>query len=210
MKRISIAIFVTLLTMASTSFAATQNTNTNKIQPTLQVSATVQSAIRLTLGTATGGCPVNPGSGGNDYAIDFGTVDALTINTGNCVGAGAGKYAPTTPGQSDDAIYYTSYALNPEFTSQAATTNTITAYVSTNFAANSPLSIVNGGVGASAPAQASFSAMSTSAPGSTVATNAASGTALTGWIGVKIAHTSGAAVVMGAQTAVVTYTLTVQ
>ena len=82
MKRTSLAILATLLTMASTTFAATQATNAASVAPTLSVSATVQKAVRLTLSVgATAGinhCNVAAGAG-TDYAMDFGTVDALGI-----------------------------------------------------------------------------------------------------------------------------------
>ena len=212
MKRTSLAILATLLTMASTMFAATQASPGTQVSPTLQVSATVQTAIRLTLGQAAGGCAFVAPTGGQDYAMDFGTVDALAINNGNCTGAGAGKYAPTNPGVSDDAIYYTSYMLTPQFTSQANNSGTITAYVSTNFAANTSLTLVNGGTGAAAPAQGGFSALGIgSGNASTVASTVASGTALKGWIGVEVAHTSSSSLVGigSSQSATVTYTLTV-
>ena len=113
---------------------------------------------------------------------------------------------------SDDAIYYTSYMVTPQFTSQANNTGTITAYISTNFAANTSLTLVNGGTGASAPAQGAFSALGVgSGSASTVASNVASGTALKGWIGVEVAHTNSntLAGIGSSQSATVTYTLTV-
>jgi len=133
MKRTTLAIIVTLLTMASTTFAATQASPGTSVAPTMQISATVQTAIRLTLAASTG-CAFSAPTGGQDFAMNFGTVDALAINAGACVGAGAGKYAPTSPGVSDDTIYYSNYSLTPEFTSQAQANGTISAYVSTNFA----------------------------------------------------------------------------
>ena len=59
MKRMTLAIFAALL-LASTSFAATQATGTNTVAPTLQVSATIQSAVQLTLstGAAAGSCAI--------------------------------------------------------------------------------------------------------------------------------------------------------
>jgi hypothetical protein len=209
MKFTKLAIFATLLTMASTTFAATQASPGTSVTPTMQVSATVQTAIRLTLAASTG-CAFSAPTGGQDYAMNFGTVDALAINTG-CVGAGAGKYAPTNPGVSDDTIYYSNYTITPTFTSQAQSTGTISAYVSTNFAANDSLTVVHGGTSAVLPAQASFTAMGVGSSNSTnIATSAASGTALTRWIGVEVAHNNGAIAGVGtSQSATVTYTLTV-
>ena len=118
MKRTTLAIFVTLLTMASTSFAATQAAGVATVAPTLNVSATIQKAVSLTLSTgATGGishCTVVAGGGAPDYTMNFGTVDALGINAGNC-----NKFNPATPGV-NDAIYWTDYQVTPVYTSHTA------------------------------------------------------------------------------------------
>jgi len=192
-------VLATLL-LATQAFAGTNATNTNTVSPTLKVSVTVQSAIQLTLATGTG-CTVTAG-GGTDYAISFGNVDAMGINAPSC----GNKFLPTTPG-STNAAYYTDYTLTPIFTSQSVSTNTITAYVSSNFA-KANLSIVQNN---SSPASiANLTAMSTSAGAPTsVATNATNGTTITRYIGVSIAPTN-AAGLTGADSATITYTLTVQ
>ncbi len=166
----------------------------------MKITVTVLSAIQLTLATGTA-CSVTGGSG-TDYAIAFGNVDALAITTPAC----GSKYTPTTPG-STNAVYYSDYTITPMFTSQSVSTNTITAYVSTNFA-KATLSVVQAG---SAPSGiGSLTAMSTSSGSQTsIATNATSGTAITRYVGVSIAPTNGASV-SGADSAVITYTLTVQ
>lgn len=215
MKRITLAVFTVLLMTASTmSFAATQASPGTSVSPTLQVTATVQTAIRLTLSASGTGCAFSAPTGGQDYAMNFGTVDALAINNGSCVGAGAGKYAPTNPGVSDDTTYYSNYTLTPAFTSQAQSNGTVSVFVSTNFTANDSLTVVHGGtIGtAAAPTQAQFTAMGVGvANASNIATSVVSGTALTRWIGVQVAHTNGATVagVGTSQSATVTYTLTV-
>lgn len=196
--RISVAILT--VSLAVSAMAGTQAKNTNTVSPTLNVSVTVQKAIQLTLGSGAG-CAVNTGSG-TDYSIDFGTVDALAINNGSC----GSKFAPTTPGVSN-AVYYTDYTVTPVFTSQSVSTNSITAYVSTNFGMAN-LSVVQSN---SAPAAVTdLSAMSTNAASpTTVATNAATGTAITRYVGVAVAPTNGAGT-NGAGSATITYTLTVQ
>src|SRR5579872_1609700 len=128
MKRISFAILLALLTMASNSFAGTQATNTNVVSPTLQVSATIVDAVQLTVvqGTSGTACAVGNGGAPPDYTMSFGTVDALAINNGAC----GQKFTPAQTGA--DAIYYTDYQLKPVFTTQPSTANpTIKAYVST-------------------------------------------------------------------------------
>jgi hypothetical protein len=177
-------------------FASTDAVNTNTVSPALVVSVTVQKAISLTLATGTG-CTVSAGS---DYSISFGNVDALGINNG-C----GSKFAPATPGTTN-AVYYTNYSLTPIFTSQTVSTNTLTAYVSSTFA-KANLSIVKSDAAPSAVGD--LAAMSTSSGSqTTLATNATNGTAVTRYIGVSVAPTNGAGLT-GADSATITYTLTV-
>jgi hypothetical protein len=183
--------------------AATDAVNATSVSPTLQVSVTVQKAIRLTLSTGTSGttCTVNAAS---DYSMNFGNVDALGINA-PC----GSKFDPTTPGTSP-AAYYTDYRLTPTFTNQAATSATVTAYVSANFATlNNVLSIVQansapGGIGA-------LAAMSTiSGSPTSLGTGLASGTPATRYIGVQVQPTnSGSTPVSGSDSATITYTMTI-
>jgi hypothetical protein len=189
-----------VLLLSSTGLAATEDTNTNTVSPTLVISATVQKAIRLTLETGSQ-CPVSPGPPGN-YNIDFGTVDALGIVNATC----GSKFPPPTPG-TNAAIYYTDYKLLPVFTSQSVSTNTITAYVSTNFTMAN-LSAVQS---KTAPgAWSDLTAMSTNSGAQTnVETNATSGTAITRYIGVAVDPANGASLT-GSDSATITYTLTVQ
>ncbi len=206
MKRTTFAIFAILIMMASCMFGATQATNSNAVSPTLQLSASIVDAVQLTLTQGTSGtaCAIGAGANPPDYAVSFGTVDALAINNGSC----GQKYTPAQTGA--DAVYYTDYQLNPVFTSQPSTSNpTIKAYVSTNFA-NSNIKIVRDTANsAAAPAGNGFTAMSTSAGApDTLASAVATGTPLTRYIGVDIAPTNGASLT-GAQSATVTFTLTV-
>ena len=194
---------VAMALVAVQASAKTQDTATNAVSPTLVVKVSVDKAVSLTLAAGTQ-CAINPGGGG-DYNVDFGTVDALAITAPTC----GSSFAPTTPGTTN-AVYYTDYKVTPIFTSQAVSTNTITAYVSTNFLKGN-LSIVQsnalpGAIGA-------LTAMSLSAlpvaSQTNVATDALSGTAYTRYVGVSVAPTNGAALT-GADSATITYTLTVQ
>jgi len=196
-KRLTLLALTTAALSAVPAFADTQAANTNTVSPTLVVTVTIQKAIQLTLATGTG-CTVNSGS---DYSISFGNVDALGINNG-C----GSKFAPATPGTTN-AVYYTDYRLTPTFTSQSVSTNTLTAYVSSTFS-KANLSIVKAD---SAPsAVGDLTAMSTSSGSQTsLASNATSGTAITRYIGVSVAPTNGAGLT-GADSATITYTLTVQ
>lgn len=206
MKKYLMIFALGMMALSTAAFAATTATNSNTVSPTLQISATVQSAVQLTLTTGTAAvthCPVTPGAG-TDYAMDFGTVDALGINAGNC-----NKFAPTTPGTSN-AIYWSDYNLNPVFTSQTTANNTITAQVTTDFAAPNNIFIVRDSANSSTvPASAAaFAAVGTGTP-DTIVTNAASGSTQTRFIGVAVTPANGPGVT-GAKSATVTFTLTVQ
>jgi hypothetical protein len=207
MKKL-LVIVAGLLLLASTAFAGTQATNTNTVAPTLQISANVQSAIRLTLSTGTAAtphCTITPTGGTPDYTVSFGTVDALAINAPTC----GSVFAPAVPG-TDSAIYWSDYNLTPVFAGQAATTNTITAKVTTNFTAADIAVVRDSANSATVPTAATQFTPVGTATADTIATNAANGTAITRFIGVAVSPTNGAGTLTGAQTAVVTFTLTVQ
>lgn len=205
-----LTIIMTVLVGATMAYAGTQAANTNTVSPTLQVSANVQKAVQLTLSTGTVAathCAVAAG-GGTDYSMNFGTVDGLGINAGNC-----NKFSPTTPGTTN-AVYWSDYQLTPVFSSQSVSTNTITAQVTTTFGGvangTSNLIIVRDTANsATLPASAaSFSTMG-SASADTIATNAANGTAITRYVGIAVTPANGASVLTGNQSATVTFTLTV-
>jgi hypothetical protein len=205
----AIVLTVVLAMTATSAFAGTSNTNATSLATTLNLSANVQSALRMTLsvGTATIGgtlashCAI--GSGTPDFTMDLGNVDALAINAGTC----GGKIAPVTPGTSN-AVYYSDYNITPIYTSEAATAGTtLTEKLTTAFSSAS-LTVVTRGNSAVVPVAVSdFTALT--AGGSALATVPASGTALTRFIGVSVAPTNGAGLT-GPGTAVITYTLTVQ
>jgi len=184
--------------------ASTEAVNVATVSPTLQVSVTVVKSIRLSLsqGGGAGACAVNAAA---DYSLSFGSVDALAITAPLC----GSKFAPTNAGVTPSA-YYTDYQLTPVFANQANTTATVTAYVSSNFATlSNVLAVVQS---AGAPGNiAALSPMSTNVGAQTaVGAGLASGVAVTRYIGVTVAPTnSNAVAVSGADSATVTYTMTV-
>src|SRR6266568_6556836 len=146
MRKPILTVFLCLLAPSS-MLAATQATNTNTVSPTLQISANIQSAIRLTLSTGTAAtphCTVTPTGGNPDYTMSFGTVDALAINAPTC----GSVFAPAVPG-TDSAIYWSDYNLTPTFAGQSAANNTIAAKVTTNFTV-ADISVVRDSANASA------------------------------------------------------------
>src|SRR5689334_24754873 len=114
MKKYFMIFALGMMALSTAAFAATTATNSNTVSPTLQISATIQSAVQLTLSTGTAAvthCAVTPTGGTPHNTLKFGTVDALGLTNGNC-----NKFAPTTPGTTN-AIYWLDYNLNPLFTS---------------------------------------------------------------------------------------------
>jgi hypothetical protein len=205
MKKFIMIFVLAMFALSTASFAGTSAANTNTVSPTLQISATIQSAVQLTLSTGSAAvthCVVTAGAG-TDYAMSFGNVDALGINNGSCM-----KFAPTTPGTTA-AIYWSDYNLTPIFTGQSVTTDTITAQVTTDFPAPNNIFVVHDSANsATVPASAAaFAAISTSAA-TPIATNVPTNVAQTRYIGVGINPTNGATTT-GAKTATVTFTLTV-
>jgi len=215
MKRITLAIATMALIMASTGFAATQAANVATVSPTMNMSATIQKAVSLTLSTgATAGishCTVTAAGGSPDYSLDFGTVDALGINAGNC-----NKFNPAAAGV-NDAIYWSDYQLLPVYTTHKVFAGTtVTAQVTTDFAAPHNVFIVrdtsssNAATVTTPSGVGNFTALSTASADTIGASGVVSGTALTRFLGVEVTPANAANVLQGVQTATVTFTLTVQ
>jgi len=215
MKRITLTIATMALMMASTAFAATQAANVATVSPTMNMSATIQKAVSLTLSTgATAGishCTVTAAGGSPDYSLDFGTVDALGINAGNC-----NKFNPAAAGV-NDAIYWSDYQLLPVYTTHKVFAGTtVTAQVTTDFAAPHNVFIVrdtsssNAATVTTPSGVGNFTALSTASADTIGASGVVSGTALTRFLGVEVTPANAANVLQGVQTATVTFTLTVQ
>jgi hypothetical protein len=211
MKKVLVVVAALVLLTSTGALAATQAAGTAVVAPTLQISATIQKAVSLKLSTGTSAapshCAVTPAGGSPDYTMNFGTVDALAINAGNC-----NVVAPATPG-TDNAIYWSDYTITPVFTSHTVFAGTtITAQVTADFAAPHNIFVVRSSTPTSStvPAVAGdFAAMGTGSADTIGAAGVVSGTALTRFVGVAVTPANGA-VLTGAQTATVTFTLTVQ
>ena len=202
---------ILLLLTATGASAGTQAANTATVSPTLQLSATIQKAVSLRLITGTTGgishCAIAAGGGPPDYTMSFGNVDALGVNAGAC-----NKFNPTTPGTTN-AIYWTDYQVLPVYTTHTVfAATTLTAQVTTDFAAPHNILIVRSATATSSTTPTlptDFAAMSTASADTIGAAGVVSGTALTRFIGVGVTPANGASVLQGAQTATVTFTLTV-
>jgi len=175
------------------SFTLTNSNNGQTDTVTLAISATVQTAVILTLGTGSGGLTVSPGS---DYSINFGNVNGLGINPA------AGLTASAVTG---GYLYCTPYVLTPTFSGFTTTAGTLKVYVSTNFIHTAILELRD-----SATSGGTYSTISTNSGGQTsITTSATTGASVTRYLGMWVSNANGASAFTGADSATLTYTLTV-
>jgi type 1 fimbria pilin len=209
-----LVLVLALMALSAAAFAQKTATNTNNVKTTLNVTALVQDAVQLTLSTGTvaaAHCVVVAGTG-TDYKMDFGTVDALAINNGNC-----NNFPPATPGSAaSPAVYWSDYTLTPVWTGLTATNaSSITAFTST--AAPAGVSIVipstadqstPGGLTVNTWTVIGNTA-ATATPvvsGGILAVGGADGKPLSRFLGLQVFP----AAAPGAVSAVVTFTMTIQ
>ena len=174
-------------------FTATDVSNGSTSTSNLSVTITVQQAVQLHLSTAAGGLTIAPAG---DYSANYGSVNGLGISPASGLSVVAA---------SGGVIYATPYLITPSFSSFTNTTGTVKAYVSANFA-HSAILALNDATAAAGP----YSAISNSSGSPTVfTTSAASATAITRYLGLFTSNVNGASAFTGADTATLTYTLTV-
>ena len=172
------------------------NNNTGAIIETLQLSLnnpreTLQSAVQLTLGTATGGLSITPAA---DYAMNFGNVNGFGI------GPAAGLTVNSATG---GVIYSTPYLLQPSFSDQSATTATIQLKLTTPFAHPAVLQLDD-----AAALTGPFTQIT--GGGVTITTTAANRSTITRFLGLFVSNVSGAGSFRGADSATITIQMTVQ
>jgi len=172
------------------SNGATDDTVTLALNP-----ETVQTAVQLLMAASTG-LSITAGSG-TDYAMNFGNVNGLGI---------APPTGLTVTSVSGGVVYATPYLLEPTFSSFTSTTCTLKTYVSTNFANSSVLAME-----AASAIGGPFTAISLSSATQTVLTTGSttSGTNFTSYLGLFVSNVNGAGAFNGADSAILTYTLTV-
>ena len=183
--------------VAVVTYVLTDNNN-NKIQTaTLSFNAapnnTVQTAVQLTLATASGGLAVTPAA---DYSMNYGTVNGLGF------GPGAGL---TTVPAAGGVIYTTPYLLQPVFTDFTSTTATIKVFVSTNFVHPTILKM-NDAAASAGP----YTLIGTSAGTATQITSTAGDrSSITRFLGLFVSNANGGTAFTGNDSATLTFTLTV-
>lgn len=202
-KFINLAICLTVvMSVATMASAATSATAASTVAPTLKVNVNVQTAVMLTLSTGASApgtpCAVNAGGGG-DFNVDFGNVNGLGIGTPTCGGVVA-----TT---ASNATYATSYKLTPSYSGFTATGATI-SLTAPAFTHSGTLTLVEGDT------TGTLTAVPTSGTAHNFAA-ASSAVTIEHFIGVQVSNSNGAtafpgtAAASGADSTVVTFTMTV-
>ncbi len=176
-----------------------RDVSTNKVLQTAtwsfnaSPSNTVQTAVQLTLASATGGLTVTPA---NDYSMSFGNVNGLGF------GPGAGL---TTVAATGGVVYSTPYLLKPVFTDFTSTTATIKVFASKNFA--HPAAMQARDAAASA---GPFNTIGlTTATATQITAAAADRSSITRFLGLFVSNTNGTTSFRGGDNATLTFTMTV-
>lgn len=151
---------------------------------------TVQNAVQLTLGTATGGLTISPST---DYAANYGNVNGLGI------GPATGL---TTTSVAGGTVYVTSYLINPVFTEFSSTTATIKVALTSNFAHPAVLQLDDSTASGGPFTQITSTAL-------TITTTAADRASITRFLGLFVSNGNGAGAFTGSDNATLTFTMTV-
>ena len=179
------------------SFTMINNNNGTAIE-TLTLSLnnpreTLQSAVQLTLASATGGLSITPGA---DYAMNFGNVNGLGFGPANGL---------TVTAATGGVVYSTPYLLQPAFSDQSNTTATLSVFVRPNFAHPAALQLQD-----SASSTGPFTTIGTSAGGAVViSTVAANRSTITRFLGLFVSNVNGATAFNGSDAATMIFTITV-
>ena len=177
------------ITFRTTTGNKVQDTDTLVLNNPLEQ---VQTAVRLTLGTAPGGRAVSAAS---DFALNYSTVNGLGI-------APASGFSVVSA--ANGVVYSTPYLLQPSFAGFSSTTATLKAFVSVDFANPSQLELRDSATGTTFGALSKVSASPT-----TLTSTAASGSSVTRYLGLFVSNANGASIFTGADNATVTFTLVV-
>jgi hypothetical protein len=187
---------------ATLTFKATDLNNSNTSTVTLTLNSpneNVQTAVQFLLATAPSGVSISAGS---DFSINFGNVNGLGISPGANL---------TTFSSAGGVTYGTPYLYKPSFSSFASTTCSVKVYISTDFSHPNALTLQDAAALAGPYTNISKSVGSQTA----ITTTATSGSSNTRYLGLFVSSANGVgafpgtAGASGADSATLTYTLTV-
>ena len=160
----------------------------------------VQTAVELLVSTAPGGLSITPAA---DFAANFGNTNGM--------GVGVPSPGLSILADSGGVLYTTPYLIQPSFSSFASTTCSVTVYVNADFVHPSTLALRDAATSAGPYSNISKLAVSPTP----LTTTAASGSSITRYLGLFVSSANGAgafpgtAGASGADSATLTYTLTV-
>jgi hypothetical protein len=163
-------------------------------------SVTVQTAVQLQLAADPSGLAITATGASPDYRASFGNVNGL--------GVGPVPGVTVVPGQvAGGSLYTTPYLLEPAFSGFSAVNNAIVSvYVSTNFVHSAVLKLYDSGTSSSG-----YGVISTASGAQTqITASAANGINITRYLGLFVSNVNGVGSFSGADTATLTYTITVQ
>jgi hypothetical protein len=183
---------------ATITFTANDLDAGNTDTGTLQICATAASGLRFVIATA--------GSAPNCSVADPGTGADYSLNLGNVNGLGIADTTSAAPCSSVDnsvspPVYYTQYSYTASFTNFSSASATLQISRTTNFA--------KAFLECREAATAIGLRASTAFPETISVASAANGVAQTRFVGVAVTANNGAASSAGADSVVLTYTLTV-
>ena len=165
---------------------------------TLQICATAASGLRLVISTALSSpdCTVaDPGSGA-DYSFSLGNINGLGLPDTTSASPCSSVDRTVNP-----PVYYTQYNLTSSFTNFASSSATLQISRTTNFA-KTFLELREASTALGLQSSTAF-------PTTLSISSAQNGVATTRFLGVAITPNNGAASSAGADSAILTYTLTV-
>jgi hypothetical protein len=199
MNRIKTVLIAALFAVGSSAaFGQTSASGVNHVEPVLKVTATVATAVQLTLSTDTQCTVTTLGPTHPDYSMDFGNVNSLGLGTPNCGSVLTGTNA---------AIYWSKIKLTPTFTGFASISGTHIDVSTTGFGVSGLTVEGPKTTNQAMPTVFGDFADVTSSPATILnGGSITSGSATESFIGVKVDST---ATTGAQQQALVTYTLTV-
>ena len=199
--KITLALAIMLALCAGQALASTSATATNTVAPTMKVSLNVQTAVELTLSTGSSGCTISAGSP-QDFQMAFGNINGLGVGTPTC-----GVIAGTT---ASNATYATAYNLVASYSGFTTYSSAAVVVTTPGFTNSGTLTMGEGsstsGPFTNVPASGNAVSISTTTSGATVSRALAVTVSNANGSG-SFPGTSGAS---GADSAVLTFTLTVQ
>lgn len=177
---------------ATVTLVATRQQGVQTDTVTLTLTATGQSAVSLQIQSAPGGLAVTPGA---DFAMNFGFVNGLGAGTPQ-----AGLSTVSVPG---GTVYVTRYSLLPAFSNLSSTTGSLSVRLSMNFSHPAALVLQD--------ASSAIGPFTTIPSGSSLSLTTTAGTEqnISRYLGLLVNQVNGPTAFAGADTATLTYTLTV-